>query len=34
MSQPLQPGIQSNRGSSENDGDNSKRITDDMMIKR
>lgn len=34
MSQPLQPGIQSNRSSNEAEGDNSKKITDDMMMKR
>ena len=32
MSQPLQPGIQ--RQSEDGDADNSKRITDDMMLKR
>lgn len=32
MQQPLQPGIQ--RISEDGDGDNSKRITDDMMLKR
>jgi len=32
MQQPLQPGIQ--RQSEDGDADNSKRITDDMMLKR
>ena len=34
MSQPLQPGIQSNRDSNEDNGDSSRKITDDMMLKR